>query len=324
MGMTFRERYGVVIVMTLPFCEQPFFIAAQTWLEGRRLHIGPRTWRDYAQYIKALETFFGLLSLNEIARRPELLNAYQRSRHVRVGNVKVNHEMALLQRVMKRAKLWKMLADDYQALPVPVCVRGRALTVVEELTLRAAGLSRKRWRTVYYAYIISRNTTAGPGELQHVRLKDVDLVNRSLYIVKLVKNRFRPRRVTLNDEALPAIEWLLERAKSKGSVEGEHYLFPLRRREGGYDPTMPMTTFRRAWEQMTRKAGLKGLRFYDAGRHTAITDLLEIGTPEQIVCETAGWKDGQCIKLYSHQRLEAKREWLDRLGKPKVRAASAS
>jgi len=71
---------------------------------------------------------------------------------------------------------------------------------------------------------------------------------------------------------------LLERATKLGIDGAEFYVFPacenLR-----IDGTRPQKTWRTAWRNITRAAGLRGLRFHDL-RHQCITELLEGGAPE--------------------------------------------
>jgi integrase len=144
--------------------------------------------------------------------------------------------------------------------------------------------SQPRWFIAYCCGLISRNTTAGPGEIRHLRLGDleIDSPNGSfLHIEEGVKNAFRKRPVPLNGDARWAVLQLLERAKGLGAREPQHYLLPHRAKRVGMqpDPDRPMGSWKKAHYAMCREAAKKfprlaRLRLYDY-RHTAATDLLE-------------------------------------------------
>jgi transposase len=59
-------------------------------------------------------------------------------------------------------------------------------------------------------------------------------------------------------------------------------------------------------------AGLPGLRFHDL-RHTVVTRLLEAGEPDHVVESITGHLSRRMLEHYSHIRLNAKKEALDRL-----------
>ena len=78
------------------------------------------------------------------------------------------------------------------------------------------------------------------------------------------------------------------------------------------DPTRPQKTWRTAWRNLTRAAGLKGLRFHDL-RHQCITELLEAGAPEAAVLSIAGHVSRKMMEHYSLIRMEAKRKAIEGL-----------
>jgi hypothetical protein len=77
----------------------------------------------------------------------------------------------------------------------------------------------------------------------------------------------------------------------------------------GFDPTRPIRTWRKAWNNLTKKAGL---RFHDL-RHHAITELAESGASEQTIMAIAGHVSRKMLERYSHIRMEAKRTALESL-----------
>src|SRR5262249_17459643 len=83
-----------------------------------------------------------------------------------------------------------------------------------------------------------------------------------------------------------------------------------------FDPSRPVGSWRTAWRTLTRKAGLKGLRFHDF-RHTATSALGEAGTPDRVIMDISGHVSMRMLKRYSHIQLEAKRAAIQALsGRP--------
>jgi integrase len=129
--------------------------------------------------------------------------------------------------------------------------------------------------------------------------------------------------IPLNAAAAAALKQLLKRATLLGAKEPEHYLFPgfsfrhtqepgITPKGAGYDPTKPMVSWRTAWRNLTRSAGLRGLRFHDM-RHHAITKLAENGVPDQTLMAIAGHVSKEMLEHYSHIRMEKKRAAVESL-----------
>jgi integrase len=237
---------------------------------------------------------------------PETLNSYVAARKSEgIGNRTINMEIGVLRKILKRWKLWGALFEHYRALPEPKDI-GRALSPSEESRLFAVASSRPEWTVAFCASLIAANTTAGGCELRNLRLKDVDLCTRTLF-VKVGKNRFRVRAIPLNQTATWAVTRLLDRAALLGSVLPEHYLLPKRVSGELHDPSQPASrwAWRTAWRKLTEQAGLKGLRPHDL-RHHAITKLAESQASEQTIMAIAGHVSREMLEHYSHIRLEAK------------------
>jgi integrase len=220
--------------------------------------------------------------------------------------------------ILRSAKIWPRIQDDYKPLPKKKTGPGRALAPEEEQNLFNLAQSNPRWDAVYYAAVLAANTTARGCELKGLRLADVDLMSRSLTIRRAsTKTDAGCRVIPLNESALWALARLMERAQYLGATQPEHYIFPAARfrhtQEGkdvvgaGYDPTSPMRSWRTAWRSLTNAAGLRGLRFHDP-RHHCITRLAEAGVPEQTLMAIAGHVSRQMLEHYSHVRMQAKRD----------------
>jgi integrase len=221
--------------------------------------------------------------------------------------------------ILKPARLWARMADDFKSLPEQTRGPGRALSPEQEATLFKTACSKPGWQVAYFAALLAANTTARGGELRGLRLADIDLIERTLRIRRVsTKTDAGARIVPLNESALFACAKLLDRARKLGSVQPEHYLFPAAlfrhtreadplRAARGFDPTRPMQTWRTAWRSLTAEAGLRGLRFHDL-RHHSITKLAEAGVADHTLMAIAGHVSREMLEHYSHIRLQAKRD----------------
>ena len=134
-----------------------------------RPFLGARTQEDYRNYIKTLSGVFGEMQLSEIT--PDQIRAHQKMRLSRgAGASIINHECSVLQQMLKRIGRWAEIAHDYQQLSLPKESPHRALTEAEEDRLYRMGPQFPQWDVAYCAFVISINTTAGPGEIRHLRL----------------------------------------------------------------------------------------------------------------------------------------------------------
>jgi integrase len=315
------------------FARLPFRQASQIWLRTKT-HIVDRTRHDYDQYFTALNHYFGDLALDAITL--DNLWDYQRKRTAgqvqglkKAGNTRTNHEMGALTQVLDYADLWDKNKKWFKLLKVSVNGEiGIAITPQEEECLFRTASRSNRWLVAYCCSLISVNTTAGPGEIRNLRLRDVDLETQEIKVVEGAKNKSRVRNLPLNDHALWAVGILVARAKEKGATLPEHYLLPHRAdsRDGSADPTKPMGSWKKAWGSLRAEAGrfyprLAKLRMYDL-RHQVITKLLENpSVPEGTVKALAGHVSERILNRYSHIRTQSKRDAVDALLKEPVAVA---
>jgi len=101
------------------------------------------------------------------------------------------------------------------------------------------------------------------------------------------------------------------RAQKLGQVLTDHYVF-FACENGAIDPRKPQKSWRTAWRNLTKAAGLRGLRFHDL-RHHAITELAESQASDAVIMGIAGHVSRKMLEHYSHIRLKAKRQALDTL-----------
>jgi integrase len=305
----------------------PLDKAAKEWLVSRTRLVAPQTARIDRERLVPLLQSLGGHRLSQITAGD--ISGYQLQRMAKVSPRTVNLETKVLRMILRSAKSWSHLADDYKALREDKRGPGRALATEEERHLFDVASSNPNWSVAYYAALIAANTTARGCEIKGLRLCDIDLEARTMTIRRAsTKTDAGCRIVPLNTEAAWALARLLERASFLGAVDPHHYVFPAftfrHTKEGqnsgaGYDPAKPMKSWRSAWRKLTRRAGLGGLRFHDL-RHHCITRLAEAGVAEQTLMAIAGHVSREMLEHYSHIRMQAKRDAVSMLEMPAVSA----
>jgi integrase len=285
------------------FAQLSFQEAAEQWLESR-YRLAGKTRKNYLQHIARLDEFFGQLKVTEIhighiteyqrIRQEAIRQTPQHAAQTRVvgerpsdGASNINHEInCVLRPVLKMAGRWQEVGKFYEPLPLPPGSIGIALTEQEEKHFFQVAKSRPDWLVAFCAGMISRNTTASPVEIRHLRLRTVDLERGTMSIEEGLKNEFRERVVPLTSDALWALKKLMVRyqemcARHHIAVNPDHYLLYHRADKRGEtpDPSRPMSSWKKAHASLRREAGkefprLLKLRRYDF-RHTAFTIMLE-------------------------------------------------
>ncbi|MBV9762110.1 MAG: site-specific integrase [Acidobacteriaceae bacterium] len=296
------------------FAKLPFEKLLLLVLEDRKLHLSDNTIRlERERSVPLLRHFTGrrVCEIDNAA-----IKAYQAKRKTQVGSRTVNLETKVLRTVLKHAKVWAHVADEFKPLKEDSRGPGRALEEVEERRLLEIARTKPGWDAAFYAAMIAGNTTMRGCELKGLRIGDVNLMDRQI-VINRSKTRGGERVIPLNAAALWGFAKLLERATALGAVEPQHFLFPgFRYRQtktahgAGYDPQRPQKTWRTAWRSLCKAAGLPGLRFHDL-RHTAITKLAESEASDQTIMSIAGHLDRKMLEHYSHIRNAAKRKAVD-------------
>lgn len=299
----------------------PLKQAAAIWLERKKLSLASETTRNYEQYIKALTAEVGELPLGDfhigtvMAYRTERMKGKfgvvnGRMRRLGAGPTRVNQEVSVLKMVLEEFGFWAGIEPHYRPLRRPKSRVGHALTVEEEKKLFLVARTRKRWRVAYLTALVTSNTTAGPGEIQMLRLGDVDLKGRTFFIREGIKNRYRQREVELNETAFRAMEELVKRAFKLGASDPNDFLLPHRAAEagGGWDFTRPQYGWRKAWNNLREAAEMPWLHLRDL-RHNAVTKLASNpNVSERTTVDIAGWVSPAMLKRYAHIQKETRKQ----------------
>lgn len=297
---------------TTPFAKRTLRDAFDIYIQDQAVRLAARSIRSEREHSGHLLAKFGDKPVCRIT--VDDVREYLRERKAaNAANRTINLETGLLRRIIVRAGRLHVFAGSDALKPLREQKDvGRALSDAERLRLIEVAKSRPSWENAYLAAVLSLNTAMRPGEIQRLRWKDIDFLDKSL-IVRRAKTDAGERVIPLNNDAYSAILRLRERSRAIGATEPEHYLFPASAtRSMTPDPTKPMQGWRSAWCAMRKAAGLASFRFYDL-RHTAITNLAESQTSDTTILDIAGHVSVRMLRHYSHVRKETKRKALDAL-----------
>lgn len=283
--------------------------AAETWLRRKCQSVSERTGWDYETYLRPVLAFFGQMRLEQIDI--DRIVDYRAQRSTTAGPDRINHECNTLQQILASAGLWEPIARHYR----PMKRRrgsgaGRRVGEEELRHLLAVASRRTKWRVAYLCTLIEVNTGCGPSEVLHLRLGDIDYGQREIRFVEGTKTAFRVRSLPMTDDCLWAVQQLEDIARQKGATMPEHYLVlgRAKSRGGEADPTVPATSFKRAWYTLRAEAAktypvLAGVRRYDM-RHTSLSMMAENPNVDAATFEkVAGWGPGSRMlaQRYHHE-----------------------
>lgn len=297
---------------TSALTEQDFEVAAPQWLESLRGRRAETTIKSYAERIRVMCGYWGKKRLPKIT--PENIREYQDLRQPKAGASCINHEISILQQMMKRCALWDEIGPAYEPLPLPKKSKHRRLTPEEEEILHRVGPSNPNWDVAYCCTVLTINTTCGFGELRFLRRMDIDSIERTIHVqIEGCKNEYRERVIPLIPTAWRAMQYLLDRADRLGATAPYNYLLPFQTKRNTFDPNRPMTSCRSAFREMMKACGLD-ISYYCL-RHHGITKLLEQPITDQMVQAIAGHVSKKMLERYSHIRIQEKRKVLMKLEK---------
>jgi integrase len=325
------------------FARKPFSAAADQYIEDRKPHTAERTNQLERNLLRPLRKFLGEKPLIRI--HGEDIAAYQRQRRATgISGRTLNMEVGVLRQIMKRGKVWGIVSEDVKLDREGTRPIAKVLTEPQKRLLFETAASRDEWLVAYCAAVLAANTTCRGIELKHLRWCDVDLMEREI-VIRRSKTQAGHRTIPINASAMAALARLRRRDEALSSCGPEDYVFPACERNK-IDPRTPQKTWRTAWRSLVEETALQAsekaakeaekadldlemerkkarrpfiaddgtrLRFHDL-RHQAITELSEAGASDATMMALAGHMSREMLEHYSHVRMAAKRDALDRLG----------
>jgi hypothetical protein len=163
------------------FARKPFGAAADQFIEDRRPHVAERTYVLERNLLNPLRKFFGDLQVLRISA--ESIVEYQRARReTGISGRTLNMEIGVLRRIMKRGKVWSIVAEDVKLDPESKRPIAKVLTPEQKSRLFDVAGQRPEWMVVHCAAVVAVSTTSRGIELKHLRWRDLDLFVKQMTI----------------------------------------------------------------------------------------------------------------------------------------------
>jgi len=293
------------------------------WLEFRKPRVAAGTLTAEGYRLKPMIRVLGNVRVKQLMN-VQIDNYVTKRLSEEIAPWSINKEVLTWSMILKKAKLWRRLADDYKPLPTKVSDIGRALTRDELRHLATVAITDKDWMAAFYGSVLAANTGLRGGEIKKLRIGSVDLENRRLKIRRAdTKSDAGARVVELNRDATEAAKCLLVRASDlkPPATEAAHFLLPKHlsriahgehKGKRGYDPTQHQQYWDTAWHSLTETAGFPGLRFHDL-RHTFITHMVELGVAIGVIQTFVGHMSSRMVRHYTHVSSGAARKAVELL-----------
>jgi integrase len=309
-------------------------VAAEDWFEAKKPAWAPSTAVGERVNLDHLLPELGRKLIVDID--PKDVAQYQKKRLAEGASRKtINNEVGTLRGIMRRSGAWDRIRPEVSML-APSEEIGRAITADEERALLEA-CSRSRSRSLLPFIVLTLETGARKTTVRTLKWRNIDFEARCLRFGKDKTAAGSGRLIPLNQRALGTLTFWAAQFPDR---KPEHYVFATERYgldgEAGYlagravpysvDPTKPMGSWKTAWNAARKVAStiLKGdhddtaakpmsCRIHDL-RHTAISRMLNAGTPIAKVAKIVGWSPSTMVKMaarYGHFTTEDLRDAME-------------
>src|SRR6266849_1707778 len=218
-----RASSGKLTPSRRDFGRLGFSEAADKYLQSRKLELSESSVKKERQLLVKPRSFFGSTALSQIARE-NLLLPYREWRAKGVGPVIINMEIGVIRRLLKRARLWHLVADEIRPLKERHSM-GRALSHLEKSKLLKIAQARPDWLVARCAAVLAFNTTMRGCELKGLLWRDINFLD-CIVTVRRSKTDAGERVIPLNEDAIAALMDLYHRAEALGGANPDHYVFP--------------------------------------------------------------------------------------------------
>jgi len=221
--------------------------ARTSWLEFRKPRIARGTLDAEVYRLKPMIRILGNVRLKQLTN-VQIDNYVTKRLAEEIAPWTINKELLTWSMILKKAKLWRRLHDDYKPLPAKASDIGRALTRDELRHLAPIAVTEKDWEAAFYGSVLAANTGLRGGEIKKLKIGSLDLERRRITIRRAgTKTDAGARVIELNREATEAATRLVFRASllEPPASKPEHYLMPnhlsriahgKHKGERGYDP----------------------------------------------------------------------------------------
>jgi len=255
-----------------------------------------RVWRDYekekrrslddakARWEKHLSKpdAFGNILASEVSL--DLIDAYQIKRQKEgAATATINRELALLKRAFKLGKKYKVVSSVPEfSLPKEDNTRLGFIEPAQYDALAAATGKKGLWLRTLFELGYSLGWRIG--ELRNLKVKQVDLLNRTITLDPGTTKNGEGRTAVL-----PEAAYQLVLACAVGKQPNDYLIS----RDG-----KQVTDFRGSWSAATAEAEVPDLLFHDL-RRTAVRNMVRSGIPETVAMKISGHKTRAVFDRYN-------------------------
>jgi integrase len=243
----------------------------------RRLKFLKGRWENH------LKPFFGAIRAAKVST--DDINRYIEHRQQSANNATINRELALLKRAFNLATE----CTPKKLKTVPIFPRRlkenppRQGFVSEAEYKRLMDNSAEHWMRAFLALAFTFGFRHS--ELLEMRVRQVNLLERTVNLRSLTTKNEEPRIIKMTDEVF----MLLSRC-----IAGKKPLDPVFTRRNGN----PVRDFRQAWKNLTLRAGLPGLMIHDF-RRSAVRNMIRCGVPQVVAMRISGHKTAAVFNRYN-------------------------
>ena len=244
--------------------------AMQSYIAERRGQVSKRMVDYWNEQERSLSAHFKTLPLRRI--NAAHIGDYQRTK-LDAGKAPktINGTISVLRQLLKHARLWLPIAEDYKTIRNNKPPVGRALSLEEQQRLfetaaqwksetplvrvgkdgKTYHLNVSSWQYAHAAATLAAYCGLRSCEIKGLQWKDVDFAAGVLSI-RRSKTPGGWRMPTLNAVCTDVLTGLYETARTIAATSPEHYVFPWQGGIDKVDPTRPMAGWRSAWRSILK------------------------------------------------------------------------
>jgi integrase len=283
------------------------------YLEHRRQRIANGTLKSERSICKKLLSIFGENTrLRSVADIDHVRHYQDVQLETGIAPKTVNNAIQVLATILRLARLWQRVEQDYKPLRHRKSGIPRALTAQESARLLRVAAGSGPYAVAPYAAVLAFDTGMRIHEIKCLRLGDLHHEESNPFIDvrrETTKTDAGARPVALGSMACWALRKLVVRARLLGSVSPEHYLLPTDRSRhtraddplngsDGFDPFNFQTSWEAEWRRFRIAAGIAHHRFHDL-RHSFVSRAAEAGVPCSVIQAQVGHLSAEMVRWYT-------------------------
>ncbi len=266
-----------------PFCKSQDYLLKQLKRELGiiDLQVFPDRFEGYLRLYKQTKTIKGTKPLHAANRR--------------IGMVKAAYGVAVASGLFAVNPITAARFPEAKEIP-------RDVYITADDRKRLLETARNNPRTAHLAEALNYclQVPIRKGELVNMKIQDVDLFNSCIRVRNGMTKNDQGTYKPIPPDMIEFFRRRVSESKSpdepvfcrviKGTSKDREYKNP---------KIKPLGNFQTAWECVRNACGLSHVRIHDT-RHVSATEMVDAGTPEEVVMQVAGWNTNM-LRIYYHR-----------------------